>query len=829
MPDLNTSAAVDTFMQATTAAAARTALGLGTASTTNVPATGNAGTTEVVKGDDTRLANSRTPSTHASTHAFGAADPITIALGSQVSGTLPVANGGTGRAVGNYSVYGLEIHVGKDGSDTTGDGTLINPVLTITKALTLIGSGRNTIVVHPGGYSESPTVSGTNTTITTTELTGANTLLSGTLTLSAAARVSGLKMSNLTITGTGNAYISNCTVDTRVIKSGSNYVEIINSELQCASGIQITGAGAVSIIGNKCWSVAVSNAAANVLLKDCFQVIAPSVTAGSLQFDGCAIFAAAPTTNAVTSSAGTTITLANSFVLNSVGANVERVSLLGSYSILNLVYDKTNSTLTGTNLNAIDYFSVVNADTLNLTNGLSVANGGTGATTASGARTALSAALSGANTDINSVALTTGTVSTSPSASTDIVNKAYADAIGSGVNFHDACDYATIAALSPSATYAQPGGATVGVGATLTGSANTALQVDGATVSVGQRILVKNQATTFQNGIYTVTRQGNGATVPYILTRASDYDTSGTGTNEVQAGDFILVLSGTISNTAWVQQTTGAITFGTTALSFTQFSTAAAVAGVSSFSGGSTGLTPNTASTGAVQLAGTLAIANGGTGAASAQSAISSLGVGMRMVEAQTNVTNILGTMVGNTFTVTATGVFTTDGYTPVLGDIIAFALQGGGSSNQNGFWEVTTVGAVGVSAVFTRPSWFTGTVKNGMYMPRFGATQGGYVMAFFGPGGNTDITVGTTVIQVVRVNSRIANATTSINLFTGYQSFRANGTGANQAPFFFQTGAALMTTPQANAVEWFNDTMYLTNAAGVRDNVLTQNSFGTY
>ena len=211
-----------------------------------------------------------------------------------------------------------------------------------------------------------------------------------------------------------------------------------------------------------------------------------------------------------------------------------------------------------------------------------------------------------------------------------------------------------------------------------------------------------------------------------------------------------------------------------------------------------------------------LALSIGGTGAATAQSAISNLGVGMRMVEAQTNA-SITGTMVGNVFTVTATGVFTTDGYTPVLGDIIAFALQGGGTSAQNGLWEVTTVGAVGVQAVFTRPSWFTGTVRNGMYMTRFGATQGGYVMAFFGPGGNADITVGTTTIQVVRVNQRLANATNSINLFTGYQTFRANGASANQAPFFFQAGAALMTTPQANAVEWFSDQMYLTNAAGVR------------
>jgi hypothetical protein len=96
-----------------------------------------------------------------------------------------------------------------------------------------------------------------------------------------------------------------------------------------------------------------------------------------LQIDGSAIFAASPASNAVTSSAGSFITLANSFILNSAGTNVERVSLAGFYSILNLVYDKTNSTFAGTNLNAIDYFSVINADTLVLTNDLAIAYGGT--------------------------------------------------------------------------------------------------------------------------------------------------------------------------------------------------------------------------------------------------------------------------------------------------------------------------------------------------------------------------------------------------------------------------------------------------------------------
>jgi len=247
----------------------------------------------------------------------------------------------------------------------------------------------------------------------------------------------------------------------------------------------------------------------------------------------------------------------------------------------------------------------------NITGIAAIANGGTGATSAPTARTALGAAASGVNTDITSVALTTGTVSTTPSAATDIANKAYADSIGSGINFHDAADYATLAVLSPAATYNQPGGAGVGVNATLTGSTNVPLVVDGITVATGKRILVKNQGSAFQNGIYTVTQQGDNATVPYILTRASDYDTSGTGINEVQAGDFVLVLNSTLANTAWVQQTPAPINFGVTAINFTQF--AAAASGVATFSADNTGFTPATATNGTVTLGGTLNVAHGGT------------------------------------------------------------------------------------------------------------------------------------------------------------------------------------------------------------------------
>jgi hypothetical protein len=176
-------------------------------------------------------------------------------------------------------------------------------------------------------------------------------------------------------------------------------------------------------------------------------------------------------------------------------------------------------------------------------------------------------ATSGANTNLTSVALTSGTITTAPTNNTDIVNKQYADAIASGIHFHEAVSLATTAAL-PANTY---NNGSSGVGATLTGNANGALSVDSTLTVVAERILVKNEAAGANNGVYTVTQVGTAGT-PYILTRATDFNTVGTGVNQIDEGDFFLVTSGTANvNTAWVQQTPPPITIGTTALVFQQF------------------------------------------------------------------------------------------------------------------------------------------------------------------------------------------------------------------------------------------------------------------
>jgi hypothetical protein len=175
----------------------------------------------------------------------------------------------------------------------------------------------------------------------------------------------------------------------------------------------------------------------------------------------------------------------------------------------------------------------------------------------------------GASTaNITTANITSGTITTTPVNNTDIVNKEYADAIASGIHFHEAVSLATTTAL-PANTY---NNGTSGVGATLTGNANGALSVDSTLTVVTERILVKNEATGANNGVYVVTQVGSAGT-PYILTRATDFDTAGTGVDQIDEGDFFLVTNGVVNlNTAWVQQTAPPITVGTTAIVFQQFS-----------------------------------------------------------------------------------------------------------------------------------------------------------------------------------------------------------------------------------------------------------------
>ena len=139
------------------------------------------------------------------------------------------------------------------------------------------------------------------------------------------------------------------------------------------------------------------------------------------------------------------------------------------------------------------------------------------------------------------------------------------------------------------ATYAN---GTAGLNATLTNSGTlAALQIDGVALSVSDRVLVKDQTTGFQNGVYTVTTVGNGA-VAWVLTRATDFDVSA----DIVLGSLFFVSAGTTnSNRYYYCTNSSAVTVGTTAITF------ALVAGFSTASNSSaitfyTPLIPSSAS-----------------------------------------------------------------------------------------------------------------------------------------------------------------------------------------------------------------------------------------
>ena len=159
---------------------------------------------------------------------------------------------------------------------------------------------------------------------------------------------------------------------------------------------------------------------------------------------------------------------------------------------------------------------------------------------------------------------------TDPTASLHAATKQYVDNLAAGVNFHAAVRLATTANLT--STYSN---GTAGVGATLTATVNDTLTIDGFVAALDDRVLVKNQTSALQNGIYKVTAAGSGA-APWVLTRATDADDSPDG--EVSTGDFCFTEVGTANGgSGFILITTGAITIGTTALTYTQFNTAQAI------------------------------------------------------------------------------------------------------------------------------------------------------------------------------------------------------------------------------------------------------------
>ena len=225
---------------------------------------------------------------------------------------------------------------------------------------------------------------------------------------------------------------------------------------------------------------------------------------------------------------------------------------------------------------------------------LNVANGGTGAATLTGyvygnGTGAMTAATTIPNAGLTNSSLTIGTTAISlgsssltlggltsvavtqdPVSAFQLATKQYVDTQAStGLTYHQPVQAATTGTLASitggTVTY---NNGTAGVGATLTLS--VALTVlDGYTLLNTNRILVKDQADQTQNGVYTWATGGT------VLTRATDADTYGSGANQLSLNDYFFTQNGTVNKgvSYVLSSPTGTITFGTSNIVFSEFST----------------------------------------------------------------------------------------------------------------------------------------------------------------------------------------------------------------------------------------------------------------
>ncbi len=130
-----------------------------------------------------------------------------------------------------------------------------------------------------------------------------------------------------------------------------------------------------------------------------------------------------------------------------------------------------------------------------------------------------------------------------PTAGTDAANKNYVDDTVAGLSWKNEVRVATTGA------------------GTLASSFANGSSVDSVTLATGDRILIKDQSTQTENGIYTVNPSG-------APTRATDADSA----NEIN-GAAVFVTNGTTNQgTRWVCNVAGTITLGSTNITFAQFS-----------------------------------------------------------------------------------------------------------------------------------------------------------------------------------------------------------------------------------------------------------------
>ena len=433
---------------------------------------------------------------------------LNFANSTEYTGLLPLTNGGTGKQINSLTAGAVWYTDGSNGFLQTTQGTLGQVLVSNAAAAPSWGSA---LIVsdQPANYVYAGPTSGAAAPTSFRLLV--NNDIPGTLT--------GKAMS-----GAANTFsnIPNIALDNYSIVIGSTTVNL-GDTLTSFSGVAINGS--INTLSN------IANS---------------SLTNSSVTYNGQTVALGGSAT--ITASTTSTLT---------IGTGLTGTSFNGG-SPVTIAIDSTVATLSGTQ-------TFTNKSISGSTNTLT--NIGNSSLTNSSV-TIGSTAISLGATSLTLAGLTSVTLTQDPSADLQAATKQYVDAKSStGLTYHDPVQAATTASLASitGGTVTYNNGA-AGVGATITLS--VALTVlDGYTLLNTNRILVKNEVNQAYNGVYTWATGGT------VLTRSTDTNTYGPNPGQLSQNDYFFVQNGTVNKgNSYVVTTVGTIIFGTTAITFAEFS-----------------------------------------------------------------------------------------------------------------------------------------------------------------------------------------------------------------------------------------------------------------
>ena len=351
------------------------------------------------------------------------------------------------------------------------------------------------------------------------------------------------------------------TVSSAIITNAQNHVDAFKTTAlylgSSGSAVQVTASAAEL---NKLDGATVGTATASkaVVLDSNLHMNAVKTTGLYLGASGSAVLVSS-TSAELNILDGATLAVAELNILDGVTASTAEINKLDGVTAttaeLNYV-DVTAGSATASKavvLNANSHINTVKTATLHIG-----ASGSETQVTSSATELNLLDGITAIDTDLSSVA---GTHTTLVSA---LATKTYVDNTRTGLEVKDS----VVASTTTNLTVTYNNG-TAGVGATLTNAGSqAAFAIDGITLTASQRVLIKDQSTATQNGIYKVTTVGDGST-NWVLTRTTDCDTA----TEFNSGVFFFVEKGTDNaDNGFVMSQDTAITFGSTNITFSQFS-----------------------------------------------------------------------------------------------------------------------------------------------------------------------------------------------------------------------------------------------------------------